>query len=146
MILEFFDLERIGMKAGPALAWLAEKYSRPPENKVLIWTENWQQALELDDWLWTYSPASFLPHGLARDAGASQEPILITPQLHNLNKAATLLLAFNPQPASWLPPLSFTRAVELIPPEDGPARSTCRTRYSLSGKLRQYERLYTSMV
>jgi DNA polymerase IIIc chi subunit len=144
MLLEFFDLERIGMDSRQALAWLAEKYLA--EGKVLIWAEDWQQAQELDQWLWTYSPSSFLPHGLDNAADAALEPILISSKLHNRNQAATLLLAFTPRPASWLPPAGFARSVELIPRQDGPERGICRARYAASGKFRQYTRLYTNSI
>jgi DNA polymerase IIIc chi subunit len=150
MLVEFFNLARTGLTSLQAIAWLAEKYSRPgqpeqghPEPRILIWTKDQEQAGEVDGWLWNYSPASFLPHGLAGSPEAEDETILISPELNNLNKADTLLLAFNPQLA-WTPAPGFKRVIELIPTQPGPDLEASRNRYRLLSK--KYKLVHTTAI
>lgn len=46
--------------------------------RSLVKAADAESAAKLDAQLWTYDPASFLPHGLATDTSAAQHPILIT--------------------------------------------------------------------
>jgi DNA polymerase III subunit chi len=42
--------------------------------------------------LWTYKPGSFLPHGSAADGNAADQPIWLTDQDENPNRASVLVL------------------------------------------------------
>jgi DNA polymerase-3 subunit chi len=148
MVMEFFNLAQTGLTRLQAIAWLAEKYSRPenherPEPRIFIWARDQEQASEVDDWLWSYSPVSFLPHGLTGSPEAEEEIILISQELNNLNKAGTLLLAFNPQP-SWTPAPGFQRVIELIPSQPGPDLEASRSRYRLLSK--KYKLVHTTAL
>ncbi|AWK89012.1 DNA polymerase III subunit chi [Azospirillum thermophilum] len=45
----------------------------------------------LNQHLWTYDPASFLPHGAARDGFADKQPIWLTAEDENPNGAGVLV-------------------------------------------------------
>lgn len=47
---------------------------------------------EIDEQLWTYRPDSFLPHGLASEAHAARQPILLSESGENLNAAQALFI------------------------------------------------------
>lgn len=52
-----------------------------------------QGALEAaNDYLWTYDPNSFLPHGSAKEGHAEQQPVWLTLKDENPNKADILFL------------------------------------------------------
>lgn len=46
----------------------------------------------LNQHLWTYDPATFLPHGSARDGFADQQPVWLTAEDENPNGATVLVL------------------------------------------------------
>src|SRR5690606_38262886 len=50
-----------------------------------------ERAERLDDWLWSYEDASFLPHGQAKDAHADRQPIVVTHEAVNPNKAQIMV-------------------------------------------------------
>jgi DNA polymerase-3 subunit chi len=125
MIIEFFNLQATGLEREPALAWLAEKYM---EQRVLLLCADEGQVSALDQYLWTYDPQSFLPHAPAGQGEDEHEPVLLSSELQNRNRAKVLLLAYNPA-AGWLPPPAFLRVVELIPAKPGPLLDACRARY-----------------
>lgn len=46
----------------------------------------------LDTALWTFDPGSFIPHGMARDDFAAQQPVFLNAQDDNPNGADVLML------------------------------------------------------
>lgn len=46
-----------------------------------------QRLAALDDALWSYSPGSFLPHGVDGEAGCETQPVLLTATGANSNSA-----------------------------------------------------------
>src|SRR5262249_7644953 len=52
-----------------------------------------ERAEALTQHLWTYNPNNFLPHGNAKDGNADRQPIWLTAEDENPNKAAFLFLA-----------------------------------------------------
>lgn len=46
----------------------------------------------LNNALWTYDPASFLPHGMAKDGHAAEQPVWLTTEDENPNQATVLVL------------------------------------------------------
>lgn len=46
----------------------------------------------LDAVLWTYDPASFLPHGFVRDGSEKDQPVWLTTEDENPNDATVLIL------------------------------------------------------
>ena len=61
-------------------------------HRILVRTGSAERVQYLDALLWTYSEASFLPHGGARDANAPRQPILLTDRDENPNAATMLVL------------------------------------------------------
>ncbi|HTY70738.1 MAG TPA: DNA polymerase III subunit chi [Alphaproteobacteria bacterium] len=51
-----------------------------------------ERVAALDDALWTYDDRSFLPHGSARDGFAEEQPVWLTMQPENPNRAEVLVL------------------------------------------------------
>ena len=49
-------------------------------------------AERLNDYLWTYNPNSFLPHGSKKDGHAELQPIWLTSEDENPNDADVLIL------------------------------------------------------
>lgn len=47
--------------------------------RALVRTSSLERAKALDDHLWTFDEASFLPHGIAGEPDAMRQPILIAP-------------------------------------------------------------------
>jgi DNA polymerase-3 subunit chi len=85
------------------------------------------QALDLA--LWTYDPASFLPHGLARDGNAEGQPVLLTDEAQNPNGAA---IRFFIDRAEVLPALAgrdYERAVLLFDGGDREALEDARRQW-----------------
>jgi DNA polymerase-3 subunit chi len=60
--------------------------------RALVLAEKSDQVIALSEALWTYDPASFLPHGEARDGHAAQQPIWLTHEDENPNEATVLFL------------------------------------------------------
>jgi DNA polymerase III subunit chi len=52
-----------------------------------------ERAAALNQHLWTFDPASFLPHGAAEDGFAERQPIWLTCTDENPNGAQVLMLA-----------------------------------------------------
>ncbi len=80
----------------------------------------------LDSVLWTYDPASFLPHGTARSGAAADQPIWITEEDENPNGAAILVLTDGACSADVG---AFQRCLEMFDGNDEAAVGTARTRW-----------------
>lgn len=50
-------------------------------HRVFIHTESMVQARQLNDLLWQFKPASFIPHGLAGDNDSNSDPVTIGMEL-----------------------------------------------------------------
>jgi DNA polymerase-3 subunit chi len=61
-------------------------------HRVLLLAESAERAAALDAMLWTFDPASFLPHGTTAQASAGLQPILIATELDYRNGADVLVL------------------------------------------------------
>jgi DNA polymerase-3 subunit chi len=59
--------------------------------RVLVRASSEEMVAALNEQLWTYDDASFLPHGAAGDGDPMDQPIFLTPELKNPN-AATMLV------------------------------------------------------
>lgn len=84
MELYFYHLER-----APLERVLPDLLSRSLARgwRVIVETSPVERVEVLDALLWTYQDESFLPHGTIKDANASGQPILLTDQPENINKA-----------------------------------------------------------
>lgn len=60
--------------------------------RIIVKCENAAQVKQLNDHLWSYDAASFLPHGVEKDGHADFQPIYITEKDENPNGSDTLIL------------------------------------------------------
>ncbi|MDQ2860403.1 MAG: DNA polymerase III subunit chi [Pseudomonadota bacterium] len=80
----------------------------------------------LDSWLWAFRDQSFLPHGLAGEAGAPRQPILLTTTHDNANGANALFLVDGAEPGDLSP---FERCILIFDGRDETALRTARARW-----------------
>ena len=103
--VEFVRLERPEKAAH--LCALAEEYYLAGQ-RVLVVVEDDNQAVTLDQFMWTWKKGSFLPH--AYDNGSMEcfdEPVVITAREANPNGAQTLIAG---RPCS----LAFARQFQVV--------------------------------
>jgi DNA polymerase-3 subunit chi len=85
----FYHLERSTL--ADALPPLLEK-ARAKGWRAFVRAGSAARLDELDDVLWTYSEEAFLPHGRADKQGAERQPILLSRDDVNLNRAQLIVL------------------------------------------------------
>jgi DNA polymerase III subunit chi len=86
--IRFYHLEARRLdQALPPLLELALEEGR----RVLVRAPSEEMVAALNERLWTYDDASFLPHGAADDGDPMEQPIFLTSELANPN-AATMLV------------------------------------------------------
>jgi DNA polymerase III subunit chi len=86
--IRFYHLEqrRVDQALPPLLERALEEGRR-----VLVRASSEEIVAALNERLWTYDDASFLPHGAAGDGDPMEQPIFLTTGLKNAN-AATMLV------------------------------------------------------
>ncbi len=60
--------------------------------RIVVRAPSNEMANALNDRLWTYDDASFLPHGVAVDGDPASQPIFLTDGIENPNAATVLVL------------------------------------------------------
>jgi DNA polymerase III subunit chi len=97
--IRFYHLER--SHADQALPQLLAK-ALGTGTRIVLKTVSPAERDRLNAHLWTYDPASFLPHGTEEDGDPDQQPIWITAGDDRPNGAPTLfLLGGAPAPQAW---------------------------------------------
>ena len=86
--VRFYHLER--RRIDQALPGLLER-ALEEGRRVLVRASSDEMVAALNERLWTYDDASFLPHGAAGDGDPMEQPIFLTSELENPN-AATMLV------------------------------------------------------
>ena len=86
--VRFYHLER--RRIDQALPGLLER-ALEEGRRVLVRASSDEMVAALNQRLWTYDDASFLPHGAAGDGDPMTQPIFLTSDLENPN-AATMLV------------------------------------------------------
>ncbi len=86
--IRFYHLER--RRVDQALPSLLE-HALEEGRRVLVRASSEEMVAALNERLWTYDDASFLPHGAAGDGDSMEQPIFLTSELKNPN-AATMLV------------------------------------------------------
>jgi DNA polymerase III subunit chi len=82
--------------------------------RVVVQARSEERLDALDSWLWTYSDASFLAHGGARDGNGELQPVYLTTGLENPNGAALRLFVEGAEMAPALSGAAYARAVALF--------------------------------
>ena len=80
-----------------ALARLMEKV-HSQNLRAMIRTGSEERVREVDSYLWTYNPASFLPHGTPASSHPEIQPVYISAADENANEAKVLVLLDNVLP------------------------------------------------
>ena len=86
--VRFHHLER--RRVDEALPRILER-ALEEGRRVLVRASSEEMAAALNERLWTYDDASFLPHGAAGDGDPATQPIFLTCEVENPN-AATMLV------------------------------------------------------
>ncbi len=94
--IRFYHLER--RRVDQALPTLLE-HALEEGRRVLVRASSEEMVAALNERLWTYDDASFLPHGAAGDGDPMEQPIFLTSELENPN-AATMLVQLSGAEAS----------------------------------------------
>ena len=94
--------------------------------RVLVVASSSERVEHLNQVLWTYDDASFLPHGSARDGNAERQPIFLTASEGNPN-AATMLMLVDGARGSGIE--SFQRVCDMFDGNDEAAVEDARQRW-----------------
>jgi DNA polymerase-3 subunit chi len=86
----FFHLQ--GRPLEQVLPTILERALARAQN-VVVEVSSQERLAALDEHLWTYADASFLPHVTAMEADAADNPIVLTTQAHNPNAAQVRICA-----------------------------------------------------
>ena len=85
----FHHLERL--RVDQALPHLLER-AYEGGRRIVVRVPSDEIVAALNDRMWTYDDASFLPHGAARDGDPASQPIFLTALAENPNRATVLVM------------------------------------------------------
>ena len=95
--------------------------------RVAVQSSSEERIEALDALLWTYRDDSFLPHGTYKESTAADQPILLTVNADNSNRAAVrFLIDGSPMPTDAA---LYDRVVLLFDGEDPDALEDARRRW-----------------
>jgi DNA polymerase-3 subunit chi len=121
--VRFYHLERQSLDdVLPSLVSKALEGGR----KVLIKTKDEREAERLNEHLWVQNPSSFLPHGTRKDGYTERQPVFLTSDDENANKADVLILTQGTQSENMG---DFSLCCEMLDGRDSDAVATARTRW-----------------
>lgn len=109
---------------------VAEQYGAGA--RVYVWAPSHAEALELDELLWTFDEASFIPHCLWSEEGGGvcTDRVAVGWLPQSPNDAAVLVVA-GAHPEDLLLEFgdNFSRILDFVPTLDQRAKATARGRY-----------------
>jgi DNA polymerase III subunit chi len=108
-----------------ALPKLLER-ARRQGHLIVVRAGSAERVAELDEILWTYDEASFLPHGAARDSNATAQPIWLTDRDENPNSASMLVLVDGVEAHDLS---AFVRCADLFDGNDDDVVKAARVRW-----------------
>ena len=94
--------------------------------RVVVMAGSSERVDVLDQVLWTYDPASFLPHGSVRNGEAEVQPIWLTVDDENPNEASILVLTDG---ASSKRVVEYERCLEMFDGNDEGVVAAARSRW-----------------
>lgn len=95
--------------------------------RVIVRASSDEMVAALNDRLWTYDDASFLPHGAAGDGDPSSHPVFLTAQVKNPNDARMLVLLSGAEAVA--DDAAFDEVVVLFDGRDDEAIAEARVRW-----------------
>jgi len=121
----FYHLERKSLD--DVLPGLLER-TRERDWRAVVRVGSAERMASLDAHLWTYSEQTFLAHGTADDGYPSRQPVYLTTEDENPNRAQVLFLVGGAAPADWSNPSlgEFQRIVLLFDGRDPEALDAAR--------------------
>jgi DNA polymerase III subunit chi len=95
--------------------------------RVVVQATSEERIEALDAHLWTWRDDAFLPHGTWREPDVAEQPVVLTPNGHNPNRAAVRFLVEGAE----LPddPATYQRLVLVFDGDDPDALSNARERW-----------------
>jgi DNA polymerase-3 subunit chi len=94
--------------------------------RVVVQTADEKAAAALNDYLWVYTPDSFLPHGAGKDGHAADQPIWITAGNDNPNSANVLIATGGAVPEN---PGSYDLCCEMLEDSNPDGVAAARARW-----------------
>jgi DNA polymerase III subunit chi len=121
----FYHLEHKSLE--DVLPGLLER-TRERNWKAVIRVGSAERMASLDTHLWTYSEQTFLAHGTAAEGHSARQPIFLTVEDENPNRAEVLFLVGGALPENWAAPQlkEYTRIVLLFDGRDTDALANAR--------------------
>lgn len=119
----FYHLLRTPLER--ALPKLLEKAVERGMRAVVV-TGSEERTEHLSAALWTYDPASFLPHGTAADGDPAEQPIFLVDHVTNPNEASLLVLTDGVELDD---PDEFARIIDMFDGRDEAAVAAARQRW-----------------
>ena len=123
MEIEFRNVAGQRFETGLA-AFLEPELAAGRRAVVLCGSRERLEALNLG--LWTYDPASFLPHGSEGDGHAERQPVYLTLAEENPNAASLLVMIDDAEAAA---PEAFEKCSILFDRNDPAVREAARARW-----------------
>ena len=120
----FYHLER--RRIDQALPDLLER-ALTNGRRVVVRAPSEEMVAALNDRLWTYDDASFLPHGAAGDGDPASHAVFLTTQVENPNGATMLVLLSGAETAAQ--DGTFDEVVMLFEGRDEEAIAEARARW-----------------
>jgi DNA polymerase-3 subunit chi len=122
--IAFYHLQTAPLER--ALPALLEKVLSA-EKRAVVKLGSVERVEALNDVLWTYNNASFLPHGSAKDGNADKHPIWLTQNDENPNGSDVLILADG---ATSEDVAGYDRCLEMFDGTDDTAVTAARARWT----------------
>ena len=119
----FYHLERRALE--DVLPGLVER-SLARGWRALVRAHSAERSDALDTRLWTYDDQSFLPHAQTGDGDSTQQPVLISVEDANLNRAEIVFYVGGARPGDWAELKDLVRVVLLFDGRDGEALAGAR--------------------
>lgn len=95
--------------------------------KALVLVDNVEHVASLNSSLWTYDQDAFLPHGSAKDGDAELQPIYLTTDQENPNRAQVLVLVDG---GAHKDLTQFDRCLDMFDGNDDEAVAQARLRWA----------------
>jgi DNA polymerase-3 subunit chi len=94
--------------------------------RIVVMAGSEERVEHLNQLLWTYDEASFLPHGSARDGHAERQPVFLTAAESNPNSATMLVLVDGARSAALE---RYPRVCDMFDGNDESAVANARQRW-----------------